>query len=101
VNLQYLDILSSKDIETTFKAVRRGQADAVFILLPGLVAPSERPQIANLAVKSRLPVIYDRPEPVESGGLMSYGVSTADLDRRAAVYVDKILKGTKPADLRV
>ena len=101
VQLQYLDVLGPKDIATAFRAAGKGQADAVLILSPGLVATSERPQIANLAVKSRLPVIYDRPEPVESGGLMSYGVSTADLDRRAAVFVDKILKGAKPADLPV
>ena len=70
-------------------------------LWPGLVATSERKQIAHLAVKSRLPVIYDRPEFVEDGGLMCYGVNIADLDRRAATYVDKILKGAKPADLPV
>ena len=101
VQLQYLDVLGPKDIETAFRAASKGQADAVLILVPGLVLNSERPQIANFAVKSRLPVIYDRPEPVESGGLMTYGVSTADLDRRAATYVDKILKGAKPADLPV
>jgi putative ABC transport system substrate-binding protein len=54
-----------------------------------------------LAVKSRLPVIYGRPEYVEAGGLMSYGMSFTDLDRRAAIYVDKILKGAKPAYLPV
>jgi putative tryptophan/tyrosine transport system substrate-binding protein len=55
----------------------------------------------ELAVKSRLPVIYPARQVVEAGGLMSYGVSLPDLHRRAAVYVDKILKGTKPADLPV
>jgi putative ABC transport system substrate-binding protein len=61
-----------------------------------------RKQVAELAVKSRLPVIFNRVEPiVEAGGLMSYGVSIDNLDRRAAIYVDKILKGTKPADLPV
>ena len=101
VQLQYLDILGPKDIATAFQAASKGRADAVLILVPGLVATSERSQIAHLAVKSRLPVIYDRPEAVEEGGLMSYGVSTVDLDRRAATYVDKILKGAKPADLPV
>jgi ABC-type uncharacterized transport system substrate-binding protein len=56
---------------------------------------------ADLAVKSRLPTIYSRPEYVEDGGLVFYGVSYADLFRRAATYVDKILKGTKPADLPI
>jgi putative ABC transport system substrate-binding protein len=61
----------------------------------------QRTQIADLAVKSRLPAIYDRREFVDDGGLMSYGTNFADLSRRAATYVDKILKGTKPADLPV
>ena len=62
---------------------------------------SQRRQVADLAVKSRLPTIYSRPEYVEDGGLVFYGVSYADLFRRAATYVDKILKGTKPADLPI
>jgi len=101
VQLQYLDILGPKDIATAFQAASKGRADAVLILVAGLVATSERSQIARLAVKSRLPMIYDRPEAMGEGGLMSYGVSTADLDRRAATYVDKILKGAKPSDLPV
>jgi ABC-type uncharacterized transport system substrate-binding protein len=60
-----------------------------------------RKQIADLAVKSQLPAIYHAPEWVEDGGLMSYGVSVTDLYRRAATYVDKILKGATPADLPV
>ena len=62
---------------------------------------SHRTQIADLAAKNRLPAIYDRREYVEAGGLMSYATSITDLDRRAATYVDKILKGAKPADLPV
>jgi putative tryptophan/tyrosine transport system substrate-binding protein len=62
---------------------------------------SHRKQLANLAVKNRLPATYNRPEYVEDGGLMSYGVSSTDLIRRAATYVDKILKGRKPGDLPV
>ncbi|HEU4770684.1 MAG TPA: ABC transporter substrate binding protein, partial [Candidatus Udaeobacter sp.] len=62
---------------------------------------SHRAQIADLALKSRLPAAYPRREFVEDGGLMSYGVSILDLDRRAATYVEKILKGAKPADLPV
>jgi putative ABC transport system substrate-binding protein len=61
----------------------------------------QRPQIAELAAKSRLPVIFETAQSVEAGGLMSYGVNLNDLARRAAIYVDKILKGAKPADLPV
>jgi putative ABC transport system substrate-binding protein len=100
VKLQYLDLLSARDIETAFRAASKGRADAVLVL-PNRVQFSQRTQIAEFAVKSRLPVIYGRPEYVEAGGLMNYGVSFTDLDRRAATYVDKILKGSKPADLPV
>jgi putative tryptophan/tyrosine transport system substrate-binding protein len=102
VKLQYLDVLSPTEIEAAFGAARKGRAEAVLMLVSGGgVAGGHRTEIAELAVKSRLPVIYDRREFVEAGGLMSYGVNLADLDRRAATYVDKILKGTKPADLPV
>jgi len=100
VKLQYLDVLSPKDIETAFRAATKGRADAVLVLL-NRVALSHRTQIADLAAKSRLPAMYDTTEFVEDGGLMTYGVSITDLFRRAAVYVDKILKGAKPADLPV
>ena len=70
-------------------------------MLGGPVLTSRRTQVVDLAVKSRLPVIYTQSEYVEDGGLMSYGVSQNDLNRRAATYVDKILKGAKPADLPV
>jgi len=65
------------------------------------VLNSLRAQVVELAAKSRLPAIYWAREFVEAGGLMSYGVSVTDLDRRAATYVDKILKGAKPADIPV
>jgi putative ABC transport system substrate-binding protein len=100
VQLQYLDVLSPKDIETAFRAADKGRADAVLILGSPVLA-SQRTQFADLAAKSRLPAIYSRSEFVEDGGLMSYAVSFTDLDRRAATYVDKILKGRKPADLPV
>ena len=100
VKLQYLDVLSPKDIETAFRAASKGRAEAVFVLA-GPIFNSHRTQIADLAVKSRLPAIYTIREFVEAGGLMSYGASFTDLYRRAATYVDKILKGAKPADLPV
>ena len=70
-------------------------------MLAGAILVSQRTQIAAFAIKNRLPTIYHRSEFVEAGGLMYYGVNVSDLSRRAAVYIDKILKGTKPADLPV
>ena len=100
VQLQYLDVLDPKDIETAFRAASKGRADAV-LTLTSIILLNHRTQVAELAVKSRLPVIYTQRADVEAGGLMAYGVNVNDLDRRAATYVDKILKGAKPADLPV
>jgi len=100
VQLQYLDVLDPKDIETAFQEASKGRADAVLVV-PSSVLISRRKQVVELAVKSRLPAIYSTSQYVVDGGLVSYGVNTADVDRRAATYVDKILKGTKPADLPV
>jgi ABC-type uncharacterized transport system substrate-binding protein len=102
VSVQYLDVLSSKDFETAFRAAGKARADAVLWLVSGsLGRVGGRTRIAELAVKSRLPTIYDSASNVSDGGLMSYGVSLPDLHRRAAIYVDKILKGAKPAELPV
>jgi putative ABC transport system substrate-binding protein len=100
VHVQYLDIRSPKDIEPAFQEARKGRAEAV-LALTGPVLANQRKQTVDLALKSRLPAIYGQPEYMEAGGLMSYGVSFTDLHRRAATYVDKILKGAKPADLPV
>ena len=100
VKLQSLDVWDLKDIETAFRAASKARANAV-IVLAGTIVLVHRAQITTLAIKSRLPAIYPRPEFVEDGGLMTYGPSITDLYRRAATYVDKILKGTKPADLPV
>jgi hypothetical protein len=81
VKLQYLDVRDSNDVETAFRAATKGRADAVLVL-PGAVLNSQRKQIADLAVKSRLPAIFPFPEYVEAGGLMSYGASFTDLYRR-------------------
>jgi putative ABC transport system substrate-binding protein len=100
VKLQYLDVLNSKDIDSAFRAASEGRADGVLVLASGIIS-AQRAKIADLAVKSRLPVIYHESRYVEAGGLMFYGVNLLDLDRRAATFVDKILKGRKPADLPV
>jgi len=100
VKLQYLDVLDPKDIETAFQAATKGRAEAVLVL-QSAVFFSQRTQIAELAIKSRLPAIYYTTEFVEAGGLMSYATSYTDLFRRAATYMDKILKGRTPSDLPV
>ena len=100
VQLQYLEVVGPKDIGTAFSAASRGRADAVFVLASPILL-SHRAQMADLAAKSRLPAMYYTAEFVRDGGLMSYGVNATDLFRRAATYVDKILKGAKPADLPV
>jgi putative ABC transport system substrate-binding protein len=100
VQLQYLNVEGPEDIETAFRGAAKGRADAVLVL-SSRVLTAHRAQVAKLAVKSRLPAIYAERGLVEAGGLMSYGVNYADLARRAAIYVDKILKGAKPADLPV
>jgi putative tryptophan/tyrosine transport system substrate-binding protein len=101
VQLQYLDVLDPKDIETAFRAASKGRAEAVLMMVAGSIVSAGRTQFVDFAVKSRLPVIYSGRANVETGGLMSYGVNQNDLDRRAATYVDKILKGAKPGDLPV
>ena len=100
VQLQSLDVLDPKDIETAFRAASKGRADGLLVPQAPLFL-SHRTRIADLAVKSRLPAIYPQSDYMDAGGLMFYGPSITDLFRRAAVYVDKILKGAKPADLPV
>jgi putative tryptophan/tyrosine transport system substrate-binding protein len=97
--VQYLEVRGPKDIETAFRAASKERAEAVLVL-PGFLV-FQRRLVINFAVKSRLPVIYPRPEYVEDGGLVFYGASVTDLYRRVAWYVDKILKGAKPADLPI
>jgi putative tryptophan/tyrosine transport system substrate-binding protein len=101
VKLQYLDVLNPKDIEIAFRAASKGRAEAFLMIVPASITSAHRRQVVELAVKSRLPAIYQSRAYVEDGGLMTYGVNNTDLGWRAATYVDKILKGRKPADLPV
>jgi len=100
VQLQYLDVRGPEDIETAFREAKKGRAEALLVL-GNVVVTSHPKQFVEFAAKSRLPAIYWSPEFVEAGGLMTYSVSINDLFQRAATYVDKILKGAKPADLPV
>jgi len=90
----------AKGLESAFKTAKQKQVGAI-MTLAGSRFFAERKRIVELAVKYRLPAIYPQKEYVDEGGLMSYGVDSTDQFRRAAVYVDKILKGAKPADLPV
>ena len=100
VKLQYLEVQSPKEIEPALLAASKGRAQAVIINRTPVTAVHYA-RIAELAIKNRLPTMYADREFVEAGGLMSYGADYIFMYRRVAVYVDKILKGTKPADLPV
>jgi putative ABC transport system substrate-binding protein len=99
IQTRYLDILTGNDIEAAFGAASKWRADAVSVLNG---PPHIQRLIPAVAAKSRMPAMYFNPKIIErDGGLISYGTSLSDLDRRAAIYVDKILKGAKPTDLPV
>ena len=98
--LAYLDVQNTKDIEPAFKAAAKERAEAILVT-GNPVVNSQRQQVIDLVTKLRIPASYGRPEFIESGGLMYYGTNYVELFRRAATYVDKILKGTKPAELPV
>ena len=100
VQVQSLEVRSPNDFESAFKAATGGRAHALIIVQTALIN-AHRTRIVELATKNRLPTMFGEGAHVESGGLMSYAPNSADLFRRAATYVDKILKGTKPADLPV
>ena len=100
VKLNYLDVREPQDVESAFKRATSSRADAALVLA-GAVFNSHRSRLIELANASRLPTIYAQSEVPESGGLIYYGASINDLFRRAAVMVDKILKGAKPADLPI
>jgi putative ABC transport system substrate-binding protein len=89
-----------RGLESAFKTAKQKQVDAITMVTSRQFF-AERKRIVELAVKYRLPAIYFQKEFVDEGGLMSYGADYEDLFRKAAHYVDKILKGTKPADLPV
>lgn len=88
------------DVETAFRSAKDKRANA-FLAEASAIFREERAKVVELAIKYQLPVMYARHEFVDAGGLMSYAPTLIELDRRAATYVDKILKGTKPADLPV
>jgi putative ABC transport system substrate-binding protein len=100
LQLQFLGAKGPDDLESAFDAAKQSGVQAV-IVHPSTFAVTNRARIIDLTAKNRLPAIYPSTPYAEAGGLMSYGPDIVDNNRRAAVYVDKILKGTKPADLPV
>jgi putative ABC transport system substrate-binding protein len=100
LELQPVEVRAPEDLESAFATIRRGRARGVVVLTDAMFI-DQRHRIADLAMKSRLPTVFARRENAESGGLISYGPSLPDQFRRAATYVDKILKGAKPADLPI
>jgi len=93
-------VRSLEDFDGAFESITKGNSHAIIVVSDPFLN-THNGLILDLAVKHRLPAMYGGPEPVDAGGLMSYAPSFTDQYSRAATYVDKILKGTKPADLPV
>jgi len=100
VRLQFVEARGPDDFDRAFSKMTSARADALTVL-PTAMFVSERRRLVDLAAKNRLPTVFPYRESVDAGGLMSYGPNLADMYRRAATYVDKILKGAKPGDLPV
>ena len=100
MQIQSLEVRSPNDIDRAFEAATKAQVGALVVAQQAPIISNQK-RIVELAAKRRLPAIYSDTDWIDAGGLMSYGPSYTDLYRRAAIYVDKILKGTKPADLPV
>ena len=101
LNLQPWEIRSADDFDRVFAAMGKQRPDGLYVPAAGSLIRSNQKRIAGLALKNRLPSVYDDREAVDGGGLMYYGADQGDSYRRVAYYVDRILKGTKPADLPV
>jgi len=100
VQLQSLEVRDPEELENAFRAAGKGSAEALIVVGTGVLA-NDPARIVNLAIKARLPAIYNGPSWTLAGGLMSYGSNSADQYRHVATYVDKILKGVKPSDLPI
>jgi len=100
VRVQFVEARGPADFDRAFSDMTRARAGALAVL-GSAIFNSERRRLVDLAAKHRLPTVYTSRDFVDAGGLMTYGVNLADLFRRAAAYVDKTLKGTKPGDLPV
>jgi putative ABC transport system substrate-binding protein len=101
LQLHVVELRRAEELDSAFAAMTRAGADALMVVADQALMDGLRGRIVDLAAKHRLPAMYDWKMYVDAGGLMSYGPSLADIFRRAATYVGKILKGTKPGDLPV
>jgi putative ABC transport system substrate-binding protein len=101
LTIQPWEIRAVDDFEKVFAALNKQRPDGLYVITAGGVMRPNQKRIVDFALKSRLPSVYSSREIVEAGGLMSYRADPADDYRRVAIYVDKILKGAKPADLPV
>jgi putative ABC transport system substrate-binding protein len=100
VSVQFISVSTPKDIDKAFEEMKQGRADA-FVAIPSPIFNSERPKLAELALRYRLPAIGEAREFAVAGFVMGYGPSIADATRRSAVYIDKILKGAQPGELAI
>ncbi len=102
IPIQTLQVIRdpNPDLEGAFREARKGRVSALIVTRNAVLTPHTK-KIVDLAIKNRLPSMHEVSDRVEAGGLMSYGANDGEIYRRAAVYVDKILKGAKPADLPV
>jgi putative tryptophan/tyrosine transport system substrate-binding protein len=101
LTIQPWEIRAADDFDKVFSALNKQRPDGLYAITAGGVMRPNRKRIAGFALKSRLPSVSPSEEFVDAGGLMSYGADDADSYRRVAIYVDRILKGAKPADLPV
>jgi len=99
IALQSVEVGNPSELESAFEAVTRERVGALIVSAP--IASLYGPQVVEIAMRKRVPTMYDAREFAVEGGMMAYGPDFLDLHRRAAIYVDKILKGAKPADLPV
>jgi putative ABC transport system substrate-binding protein len=100
LTIQPSGVRDPSDLDAAFAKITQSPPDALFSVADRLIT-SQRKKILEFAAKNKIPTMFDAQPAVEAGALMSYGPSRAEVTRRAAIFVDKILKGTKPADLPV
>jgi putative ABC transport system substrate-binding protein len=101
LTIQPWEIRAADDFDKVFAALNKQRPDGLYAATGGPLMRANVKRIVGFALKSRLPSVYGRKEAVDAGGLISYGADIADSYRLVAVYIDKILKGAKPADLPV